>query len=40
MAGDGVDWGIAHFAVRGMDGKRVAQVGLLLYHAPGDEPAA
>jgi potassium/hydrogen antiporter len=40
VAGDGVDWGNAHFAVRGMDGKRVAQVGLLLYHAPEDEPAA
>jgi len=38
VAGDGIDWGHAHFAVRDMDGKRVAQVGLLLYHAPEQNP--
>jgi cell volume regulation protein A len=37
VAGDGVDWGHAHFAVREMDGARVARVGLLLYSAPGDD---
>jgi cell volume regulation protein A len=40
VAGDGIDWGHAHFAVRGMDGRRVAQVGLLLYHTKGDEDGA
>ncbi len=34
VAGDGVDWGHAHFAVRSMDGKRMTQVGLLLYQSP------
>lgn len=37
VAGDGVDWGHAHFAVREMAGARVARVGLLLYRAPGDD---
>jgi cell volume regulation protein A len=37
VAGDGIDWGHAHFAVREMDGARMARVGLLLYHTPEDE---
>lgn len=40
VAGDGIDWGHAHFAVRQMDGAQVSRVGLLLYAQPGEGDAA
>ena len=38
VAGDGIDWGHAHFAVRTMDGARMARLGLLLYAQPEGGP--